>query len=98
MMEESIKETARQRAMRIWRNHYIQHHTTNDQDPLPINESIEEDTRINKFTSSLKREISSIINEHNYRSIAYYIILIKQRRRKLLQEKLRRLKQQEDQI
>jgi hypothetical protein len=78
------KETAREKATRIWRNNEIirslNQPTATVQQPAP---------------SKLRNEILSILNSKNTEIIKNYIIMLNIRKRKLLKEKLRRLMEAE---
>jgi hypothetical protein len=82
-IDDPNKETARERAKRIWNNNrIIRESQATDQSPQP--------TRHN--ASTLKHEILKIFADKNQETLRNYIIAINERRRRLLREKLRRLR------
>jgi hypothetical protein len=86
MHDGTSKETARERARRIWANAQVQKFATNEPQP------------INKYTKSnkLRRHILQILTTKNDSLLHRYIISIEMRRRALLYEKLKRLRAQQD--
>lgn len=94
MVDKPINETARQRASRMWRNNYIQLHTLAELE-APIDEVIEEDKKLNAVRSRLSKVIRSILSNKNDKAINYYVVALRERRRRLLKEKLRRLRSNE---
>jgi len=89
MSEDSI-ETARERATRIWRNQWIQRQSQlHQQEPSP---SIEQERLLNQGRTKLIRAINKVFDEHKHTlTLEYYKLAINSRRRKLLEEKLKRL-------
>jgi hypothetical protein len=88
LYDEPPKETARERAMRKWRNHHILKQVVAD--------GVEPATMKWHNSSKLKKEILAIFRTKNTDILMNYMIAIKLRRRKLLKEKLRRLRESEN--
>jgi hypothetical protein len=76
-------ETARERAARIWHNNRIIRESQ-DHEPQPTDQQHNAPT--------LRREILKILSQRSNDTIRNYIISINERRRRLLKEKLRRLR------
>jgi hypothetical protein len=99
MYDEPIRETARQRAERMWRNNYIIHqsHTTQPEGNETIFEVQSDNRRLNQIRSRLAREIKeTLVGTQNKKTIAHYILSIKSQKYRLLREKLRRLERNQD--
>jgi hypothetical protein len=90
MHDDTRKESARERAMRKWRNHQVQRAAMAD-GPESIKESMKNEPKRNESTK-LRIEILKIFNEKNTNILANYMIAINIRRKQLLEEKLRRLR------
>jgi hypothetical protein len=75
-------ETARERAARIWHNNQILR-KSQDHEPQPTEQH---------NAPTLRREILKILSQRSNDTIRNYIISINERRRRLLKEKLRRLR------
>ena len=85
------KESARQRATRKWRNNQVlKESQATGQEPQTTNQTP------NLNTSRMRKMILEIISEHTNDRLQYYMSVIDIRRRRLLKEKLRRLKETED--
>lgn len=85
-MHDIPLESARQRAMRIWRNSRIladKQPTTDKEKPLPY-----------RYVR-LRREIMSVFNSKNQEVVEQYAIALNQQYKRLLREKLRRLENME---
>jgi hypothetical protein len=96
MIDTTIKETARQRAQRIWRNNFIQHYNIIDDTSDPDwNKIIEEDKQLNTIRARVSHEVRKIIYSKNTEIVTHYIISLRERRRRLLKEKLARLQKSE---
>jgi len=81
-IDTPTKETARERASRIWHNNkVIREIKSQDHEPQPTHHA-----------PTLKREILKILSQKNNDTLRNYMIAINERRRRLLKEKLRRLK------
>ena len=85
MYTDPPKESARQRAERIWRNNAIMHQYKRKP------QTIDESSTQKHLNSIIRREILAIFHERNDGTIMKYITSINVRRRALLKEKLRRL-------
>jgi predicted nucleic acid-binding OB-fold protein len=95
MPEDSI-ETARERATRIWRNAWIQGRTEvqTQEEPQP---DIEYERLLNQGRTKLIRAITKVISEQKHTfNLVYYKSAISRRKRRLLEEKLRRLEAEND--
>lgn len=87
------KETARKRAARIWHNHAIIRDIQAKGQYTIIDDNGQPDwEKKNKTPTSIRREILGIFAKQSNDTIRNYIISINERRKKLLREKLRRLK------
>jgi hypothetical protein len=92
-MTDPIKETARQRAMRTWRNQQIQRRSIKS-DTTEYDKIDDEERRWNVSRSKLVAEIMSIFDKQKHDiTVTYYLAVIRARKRKLLIEKLRRLRE-----
>lgn len=94
MSEDPPIETARERATRIWRNHYIQHHYTIIDDTSDPNwkKIVEQDKRLNSIRSKISRMILTVLLGKNDKAITYYRLALEARHRRLLKEKLKRIR------
>jgi hypothetical protein len=97
MYENVTKETARQRAIRIWHNNWIQQNAKapDDIDDSYSVKALYEERLMNKLRTKLAKEILKIFNKRNRTIIENYKISIQARKRRLLTEKLRRLQASE---
>ena len=99
------KEKARNKAARRWSNAEVRKRVKQaQQEPKLVDPNKEPeiaetvtnqgrvDGPINRFESRFKREIRTMMNQHKALNLAIYAASIENRRRKLLAEKLRRLK------
>jgi vacuolar-type H+-ATPase subunit H len=95
MYDELPKESARQRAQRIWRNNHIQKWAKY---PEQIDSTIiEDEKRSNQIMARINRSIREVLTESNHtKAVSYYMELIRLRKRRLLKEKLRRLESQHE--
>jgi hypothetical protein len=80
-------ESARNKAMRRWHNNYVNHSAK------PQYTEDEKQILRHEPPTSIAREILSIIRQKNSDMMLNYMISIEARRRSLLREKLRRLKE-----
>jgi hypothetical protein len=83
-MTDTRKESARQRATRIWHNERIIRHLRHHEEP----------PQHQKVPQTLRYELMQIFSTKNQETIRHYIIAINERKRRLLKEKLKRLKEQ----
>jgi hypothetical protein len=92
-MSEDSTETARQRATRIWRNGWIQRRSEpQNQEQIPLQTVFDQERLLNQGRTKLIAAINKVFNEHKHElTLEYYKSAINSRRRKLLEEKLRRL-------
>jgi hypothetical protein len=92
-MPEDSPETARQRATRIWRNSQIQRRSQlQDPDEEELAKVIEQERLLNQGRTALIRAITKVISEQKHSfNLIHYKSMISRRKRKLLEEKLRRL-------
>jgi hypothetical protein len=92
IMDEPILESARERATRIWRNAWIQGRTEVQNQEQPLATVIEQERLLNQGRTKLIKAINKVFEEHKHTlTLEYYKAAIGSRRRKLLEEKLRRL-------
>jgi hexokinase len=73
-MFDAPKETARERAARIWRNNQIQ------QKIQELDEIIEEpltitDEQLDQITARFRREMRKIIKQRTHKSLLHYLIM-----------------------
>jgi len=81
-IDDPNKETARERAARIWHNNRI----------IRESQSQDHEPQQTAPAPTLRREILKILSQRNDNTLRNYIIAINERRRRLLKEKLRRLR------
>jgi hypothetical protein len=81
-MDNTRKESARQRATRKWHNERIIRQLQNHPEP----------SQHQKVPQTLRYELMQIFSAKNQETIRHYIIAINERKKRLLREKLRRLK------
>jgi hypothetical protein len=94
MFEEPIKESARERAQRIWRNNQIQKESMaiDESDVQALIDQSQQDKRFNTIRAKLLRSMKQIIsNTQHIETIQLYKASLMIRKRKLLEEKLKRL-------
>jgi len=96
-MIDGPKETARQKASRLWHNRYVQSHITiiDDTSEPDWERIIAEDKQFQKVRSQLASEVCKIFSTNNDSIINKYMVMLRVRKIRLLQEKLRRLKESE---
>jgi hypothetical protein len=95
-MPEDSPETARQRATRIWRNAWIQGQSELQNQEQPIATIQEQERLLNQERTKLIAAVNKIFEEQKHTfNLAYYKLVISRRRRRLLEEKLRRLESQQ---
>jgi hypothetical protein len=91
-MSEDSPETARQRATRIWRNAWIQGRTEVQEEEIELAKIIEQERLLNQGRTALIKAITKVIGEQKHSfNLTYYRLMITRRKRRLLEEKLRRL-------
>jgi len=96
-MSEDSPETARQRATRIWRNAWIQGRTETQDQEEELAKVIEQERLLNQGRTALIRAITKVISEQRHSfNLVHYKSMISRRKRKLLEEKLRRLEAEND--
>jgi hypothetical protein len=100
MIDEFPRETARDRAARIWHNGQVQkrlikhNQATKDEDQKQIDEINEEEKRLHQFAAKFRKEVRNIINEKQYKSFYLYLAYLKMKRQRLLRAKLAALEKQ----
>jgi hypothetical protein len=96
-MPEDSPETARQRATRIWRNAWIQGRTEIQEEEIELAKVIEQERLLNQGRTALIRAITKVISEQKHSfNLIHYRSMISRRKRRLLEEKLRRLEAEHD--
>jgi hypothetical protein len=96
-MPEDSPETARQRATRIWRNAWIQGRTEVQEEEIELAKVIEQERLLNQGRTALIRAITKVISEQKHSfNLIHYRSMISRRKRRLLEEKLRRLEAEHD--
>jgi hypothetical protein len=88
MYDEPPRESARARAARIWWNNHVIKQTQQNKDPLT--------TTPPRQIKALIRDILSNMIISNNEIIKQYNIVLNERRRRLLKEKLKRLQENND--
>jgi hypothetical protein len=105
LKEHEIKEKARLRAERKWNNADVRKRVKQrqekpklvDPDAKPevaevITNEGRRDGRVNRFENKFKRDMRSMMSEQSRANLLVYALWLDQRHRRLLAEKLRRLK------
>jgi hypothetical protein len=105
LKEHEIKEPARVKARRKWGNADVRKRVKQrqerpklvDPDAKPevaevIANAVRRDGRVNRFENKFRRDIKSMMSEHSRANLLIYALWLDQRHRRLLAEKLRRLK------
>jgi hypothetical protein len=92
------KESARERATRIWHNARIQRSVAQSKtdEEKEIKQTITHIRHVDRSITQLKIEIRKLFEQKPNNIIMGYYLALKNQRRKLLEEKLRRLLKEQD--
>lgn len=98
-LPDPTKESAMERASRIWQNAKIQRkYAISDNIKVDLNKVEKEydERRMNSTLARFSAEVKEIVNSNNQNMIKQYLATIRHKKYKLLKEKLRRLKESTD--
>ena len=108
--EDSLKEPAKDRATRRWRNYAIEKSikaelakpapiAPKEIEPADVIENERPDGRysVTKHQTKFAKDIRAMLDEHTRRNLILYKLSIRAQRKRLLMEKLRRLEAREAQ-